>query len=397
MILCINCSAETKLKMDTLLKQGHYRDYSELIAIAIENLWVLNHEIAEKGAIVIDETFRSHGRPAAQGQKATHAVTFSKQATPQKPPEASSMHELSSKEGPLFIPDLFRGAGLEALSVRTLDIQSEKLDTGEVFTVDRWLFGQYNKLLPIKVSCRALARLSAKDENGVPLERVTSIIAESAASLGDYLSDHDRRHLIGRDDALATAFPRSGKDTEKSRIRYANQFVGSVNSIGQLSGLLWDYRMACLVPEDKSRLRLTEQGLKLAQLTNPILDGHQAEPVQKFSVEEIAFLLGHIRSFIPVEEFTFRTLLRAIGEGANTPGKLDEALRPLVPGGSNRSLSPSFLTSQRSGALSRMADLGLISRIRKGVKVSYAITEQGHTFTQANNQRDKERNDHDRE
>lgn len=383
MIVCINCSAETKLKMDTLLNKDHYRDYSELIAVAIENLWLLDREVAEKGALVIGEFPRPPVVESTAQAPATRAVTVLKQATPPKPSDASIMHELPSINGPLFIPDMFRVDDLERLSVRTLEIKSEKLATEEVFTIDRWLFGQYNKLLPVKVSSRALVRLSAENENGAPLESATALIAESAALLGDYLADHDRRRLIGRDDALATAFPRSGNDAEKSRVRYANQFVGSVNSQGQLSGLLWDYRMAGLAPGNGSRLLPTEQGLKLARLTNPILDGHQAEPVQKFSLEEIAFLLGHIRSFIPVEEFTFRKLLRAIGEGADTPEKLDEALRPLVPTDSNRSLSPSFLTSQRSGALSRMADLGLISRVRKGVKVSYAITEQGHNFIQA--------------
>jgi DNA-binding HxlR family transcriptional regulator len=83
---------------------------------------------------------------------------------------------------------------------------------------------------------------------------------------------------------------------------------------------------------------------------------------------------------VPAEAFAFRTLIQAIAEGAITPDKLDEALRVHVPTETNRSLSPSFLTSQRSGALSRMADLGLIARKRKGVRVSYTITPAGEAL-----------------
>jgi hypothetical protein len=152
------------------------------------------------------------------------------------------------------------------------------------------------------------------------------------------------------------------------------------NSQNVLSGLLWDYRLAGLASGNEPLLLPTKQAIQLAKLTNPILDGCQAEPTQKFSVEETEFLLEHIRAFVPVESFAFRTLLQAIADGADTPDKLDETLRALVPNDSSRSLSPSFLTSQRSGALSRMADLGLIVRVRRGVKVSYTITEAGKEF-----------------
>jgi hypothetical protein len=144
--------------------------------------------------------------------------------------------------------------------------------------------------------------------------------------------------------------------------------------------LLWDYRLAGVASGNGPCLLPTEQAIDFARLTNPILDGCQIVPAQKFSAEETAFLLDHICSFVPAEQFAFRTLIQAIISGADTPDKLDEALRVLVPADTNRSLSQSFLTSQRSGALSRMADLGLIERVRRGVKVSYLVTQDGEAF-----------------
>jgi hypothetical protein len=43
-------------------------------------------------------------------------------------------------------------------------------------------------------------------------------------------------------------------------------------------------------------------------------------------------------------------------------------------------LSQSFLASQRSGAVSRMSDLNLVSRVRDGIRVSYVLTDEGTAF-----------------
>lgn len=377
MIICINCSIQTKQKMDNLLDQDHYRDYSELIALAIENQWLLDREVAAKGALVIGE---STSLPVAPSIPQPENISVSRPAQPHKPFNVSLPPIIRT---PLIIPDIFLPDGLDSLSVPKLDIQKDESNANETFTLDLWLFGQYNKLLPAKANCRAILRITAKNEYGAPLEEATQCISEAGALLGDYLADFDRRHQIGREDALATAFPRSGPNAEKGRYRYANQFVGSVNSHGKLSGLLYEYRLAGLVTGDGMRLLLTEQGMNFAKLSNPILDGWQTDLIQKFTPEEVAFLLDHIRAFVPKEEFAFRTLLKAIDGGADTPEKLNEALYTLAPNDSNRSLSPSFLASQRSGALSRMSDLGLITRERKGVRVSYIVSQQGQSFIES--------------
>lgn len=385
MIVCIYCSTEMKTKMDALLSKDHYKDYSELVAMAVENLWVLEREVAEKGVLVIGEGSSSAVMPSASSPIETARAVIVRKAAPKSSRQNEAISGLlvpAMVDNNVRIPDLFLAEGLDGVSCNTVDVLQND-DSQQTFTLDRWLFGQYNKLLPVKANCRALMHLIAGSKYGEPLDTTADRIAEAAAQLGDYLADYDRRYGIGRDDTLATAFPRSGPDTKKSRARYANQFVGSVNSQNTLSGLLWDYRLASLASENGPFLLPTKQAIHLARLMNPILDGCQIEPTQKFSPEEIAFFLDHVRSFVPVEAFAFRTLIHAIADGADTPDRLEEALRPLFPTDSNRSLSPSFLTSQRSGALSRMADLGLIARQRKGVRVLYIVTEQGQHFIES--------------
>ena len=78
--------------------------------------------------------------------------------------------------------------------------------------------------------------------------------------------------------------------------------------------------------------------------------------------------------------FAFNVLLKAIANGANTPDSLAKTIEEMVSSNPNNSFSQSFITSQRSGALSRMADLSLIVRERSGVRVSYVMTESGRNY-----------------
>ena len=248
MIVCINCSLETKEKMDGLLGKDQYRDYSELVAVAVENLWVLDQEVAERGALVIDEDSAPRVPPAKSPR-------IERTESPRRKKVVSGASRQVKTRGaierevisvPVRIPELFLADGLDDLSATTAEIPDDGEPEG-AFTLDRWLFGQYNKLLPAKANCRALLRITAEHPEGVLLEDVAPQISEVASMLGDYLADLDRRHQTARDDLLATAFPRSGSEAEKSRARYASQFVGSVNSQGVLLGLLRDYRLAALV------------------------------------------------------------------------------------------------------------------------------------------------------
>jgi hypothetical protein len=383
MILCIKCSPEIKDKMDSILHNGQYKDYSELIAIAISNLWVLEQEVTRKGHFMIakDGTLSSAPGPESKPERGK-TTSARKQALHPRSQGMAIPSEHSSVDQPPRIPDIFLLHERDNLHISTLEPQCDKLDAGKIFTLDRWLFGQYNKLLPAKASCRALAYMAPTYEKGIPLVVAGSEIARTASELGDWLSSRDYQNKVGRDDALSTAFPRSGPESEKGRVRYANQFVGSVNFHGQLSGLLSDYRLAALATADPPGLLLTTHGLAFAKLSNPVIDGMQGEMTCKFSSEESSFLMDLIRQFVPVEDFAFRTLLKAVLDGADTPDKLGEALLSLAPSDSNRSLSNSFLASQRSGALSRMADIGLITRVRQGVRVTYAITDLGRDYVQ---------------
>jgi hypothetical protein len=223
--------------------------------------------------------------------------------------------------------------------------------------------------------------LYLESPKGLPIGQTAARIATEAAVLGDYLSGLDEMRKTGRDDALATAFPTTPDADEKGRKRYANQFTVYQNSRGELSGLMVDLKFANVVVHRKERLIIpTQAAWEFARLPNMALDAVLDDNVEKFTPSERNLLLEHIVSSVPAEAFAYRAVLAAICDGNNTPDKIDAALKIYVTKDRAEKLSQSFLASQRSGAVSRMSDLGLVERQRDGIRVSYAITEKGEAF-----------------
>ncbi len=199
--------------------------------------------------------------------------------------------------------------------------------------------------------------------------------------LGDYLRQLDSAFKTSRDEALATAFPSAEEGAQKGRTRYANQFVVYQNSRGELSGLMVDLKLINFLQVRKERRIVpTRSAWELATLFNPLLDGNPLEPTDKFSSQEREYLANHIRRSVPVEAFAYRVILEAVQQGHTSPEQIDNALKGFLDEDRAGALSQSFLTSQRSGAVSRMSDLGLIERRREGVRMYYTATKQGLAF-----------------
>lgn len=344
MIICFKCSSETKKMLDNLLASEDYADYSEAICAAVANLAALHQELGDASSMVIDGHDRQPGAPGA--------------------PE---------------IPEMFRLDGLER--PRSLaPMPDDPWDEEDVVPPEAWIFGQYNRLLPAKANCRAVAYLLQAQPNGVPLKDAAEKIAQEAGVFGEVLAWRDEQNGLGRDHKLAIAFPRTGSDGAKGRLRYADQFVGYVDGKNRMQGLLYDYKLVNWTAGEKPMVLLTEAGWNFASLPNPILDGDQQEPTERFMAEEIEFLLEHVRTSVPAERFAFRAVLTAISEGKNTPDELDWVLERYIPPEAKRRFSESFFSLQRSGAICRMLELGLVRRAREGVRVSYVLGSETERF-----------------
>lgn len=372
MIICFKCKPETKEILDILLEAGQYKDFGEVIESAVQNLIIIQDEVQKKGTVVFgdisDGFMEQMLDPTVQGNSSEYTDNSKHRQKPWLGNRSS------------IIPDIFLLKELPDLPPNIIEEPSDNWMKGQEVPLDWWFFGQYNRLLPVKASSRALAHLMVNDPDGVNIDKAVNIISREASILGNYLLRHDKRHDIHRDDALSTAFPSLGKKTEKSQSRFGNQFVVSVNKQGQVSGLLFDLGLINITSTEKPSVLLTEAGWKFATLLNPVLDGMQDAVTQKFSHEEINFLLSHISRSVPAEDFAYRAIMKAIKSGANSPDSIDSTLIQYISKDKEQRLSRSFLSSQRSGAISRMVDLELVTRVRDGIRVIYVVTDNGDKY-----------------
>ncbi len=392
MIICFNCTPETRDELDRLVALGSYRDHSEAIAAAVRNQLLMEQEVGGNGAILIKEISNASNRgPADQDlRRPAKGNTASASASDQREKNSSRSSPTEAPAQlkrlvPEIIPALFRKEDFPQDAPAGLaELPTDVWGPGQEIPLDRWVLGQQNRLLPAKANSRALIRLFLNSPKGLPISPTAEQIAAEAAALGDYLSALDDARKTARDDALATAFPTTAEDANKGRVRYANQFVVYQNSRGELSGLMIDLKMINILFHRRERFIVpTHFAWEFAKVHNPVLDGAGDGAMHKFSPEERSLLIQHIVGSVPVEAFAYRVILEAVIAGNNTPDTIDAALKSLVTEDRVEKLSQSFLASQRSGAVSRMSDLGLIERQRDGVRVSYAVTEEGLGFLHA--------------
>lgn len=353
MIIYIDIDQKTKDCLDELVTSGKYRDYSEAASVALLNQLLLERagQANKPSGAIGTENSKSTARDSSM------SMTKLSNSTGRRPPAMFSIPE--------------PGAQLEAAP-----IPSDVFVPNASVPVDRWIFGQHNKLLPAKASCRGLAFLCTKNKN-VPVTKAASEIASASVELGDFLREFDEKHGLSRDSSVSIGFPHSGSETgDKARLRYANQFVGSLNKHGQLTGLLVDLKLINSIKGKEIRIQLTKPGLEFMKLCNPVLDAN-GKDLQggKFSEEEKSFLMDHILKHVPAEYSAYRTVIRALMDGANIPEKLDVVLSQLLSKRQGKPFTKAYVATQRSGVISRMSDLELIRKERDGIRVMYHATD----------------------
>lgn len=372
MVICFEATTEAKRALDALLGTGQFRDISEAVSMALVNYQVIQRAMSKGGEMVMG----SAPIPVVEELPASRAES----QTPPPPPAASQPRGpiIAAAAGP-EIPELFvlKSTNLEGLNLLPVPTVPNGAETN--LPPARWLFGQYNKFLPVKAACRALLNLQRKAPAGVPLNEATSQIAYAACGLGDSLKALDDRQQLRREDAFAAAFPSSASGSEGSRLRFGSQFVAGIRQ-DQLDGLPAALRLVALEKGKEPRLCLTRAGAEFAVLANPVLDDQATFPATKFSEVEVNFLLAHIRQVVPEEVSAYVAIIAAIQNGSNTPDSVDVYLRQRFKLPDEADISKTFLTTQRTGAISRMVDLGLVAREKTGLRVTYSVSSKGQCF-----------------
>ena len=382
MVICFDATIEGKQALDSLLATGQFRDTSEAVSVSLVNYATICKALTEGGQSAVDSLFR---RPGGKGHSEYNASSI----------QIRDPLKEGIKKPTLRIPEIFV---LKSSNTNGLLLQPIAENSGtnrRDLPPAKWLFGQYNKFLPVKAACRALLNLLLKQPAGVPLSEALETISNAAWELGDYLYTQDLRAKRSREDALTAAFPTSASSGAVSRIRFANQFIGDLRQPKQAQGQPKETKfngfpaaLKFLLCSDGKppALELTTAGAEFALLRNPIFDGSQDPAGSKFSEAEIEFLLAHIAKSVPEETFAYISIIDAVKHGANTPDQVDDFLckrfdlRVMAKAEKINGITKTFLTTQRTGAISRMVDLGLLTRQKEGLRVTYLVSDKAVLF-----------------
>lgn len=279
-------------------------------------------------------------------------------------------HETPLTMGPQPIstdgaPDLSASQEWRRLLRRTeLAAPVEGLSTGSYSGPEALLWGQTNRVLPIAVGVRALANLQADSgEASIELDQWHDKATKVAQLLRMQLESWDETANRGRSDKWATALPSADP---ASANRYRGQFLGWPRRDGRIAegGAIW-LGFVAFTDVQGSRVALTDAGSQWATFANPIFDGDA--PQSTFSRDETVFFLDHLRDKRATEFKLLSDVARLVEVGKSRT-EIDSALKEIYPTWAKH------VSTMRAGALGRLSDLGLLTRTRHGLEVSYHLT-----------------------
>jgi len=246
----------------------------------------------------------------------------------------------------------------------------------------RYLWGQYNRIFPVKIVSRVAANLARIKGSGYsPLAELQEKAAERARELGKAVERADRLMGRKRGTIISAGLP-IGRAQDKTKLRFKNHFVGYLVS-KKTVGNQHEFRIEGAAPalkfldikieKDSIVAGITDFGLKFARFHNPVIDSQDYST--PFSSDEVDFLLDHIASQLPDEARIIQLILSSVRQGTASPEGLNTKMRSFNP-----EWKRSEPVTMRAGVVSRISELGLLNREKNGVKVTYKLTELGKKY-----------------
>lgn len=233
-----------------------------------------------------------------------------------------------------------------------------------------FIWGQYNKIFPIKFSLRYLAKMQSEiSNNPIPLTNFQNECSTAATKMKQKLLLNDKKYDRIWGENFSAGFPDQDPN-KKSQLRFIHHFIGFANSQGVTIGSLGDYGFATIF---KDKIYFTPSGIQFAELNNPILDEDPMSE-QLLSTDEREFLIGYLKNQLPREWGGIMKIIKWISQGSNTPNSLNEKIKILDVEGR---WTDKMVNTMRTGFLGRMYDLNLIYREKKGNKSIYFVTDTG--------------------
>jgi Arc/MetJ-type ribon-helix-helix transcriptional regulator len=232
------------------------------------------------------------------------------------------------------------------------------------------LWGQYNRIFPVKITLRVLANI-LRDNETIELGFLHSQAVKAAREVGLILRKEDKKSKRKYGDMLSSALP-TGRNVTKTEKRFMNHFVGYYTRAGRIEGAPGALKFLNISENEEYKpvVGITQTGLHFAALSNPVLD--EADFRTSLSKDESLFYVKTVFQNLDREKELNRSILEKIEKGGSSPSDLNQGINHL-----SRGWSQAMVNTIRAGAISRLNELGLINRLRNGVNVTYSLTKFG--------------------
>jgi hypothetical protein len=232
------------------------------------------------------------------------------------------------------------------------------------------LWGQFNRIFPVKVGLRSLAgELSRSETELIDLNSFRNGSAEMALKIGTILDALDNKLGNKRGSRLSTGLPSLQKDKLSSMSRFRNQFIGYLRKDGRMEGMSCALKFISIKPgtDGKLAVGISPMGLEFCKLKNSIID--LGEHDRTLSSDESKFIVRHIIDELPKETEFMMILLSSIKHGADTAQKIVPKI------GFQTRDEQNVLATDVNGCLGRMSELGLLEKSTEGMSTIYSITK----------------------
>jgi hypothetical protein len=335
-------------KIHKYLNDGRYSSFGQFMNAAIENQFHLEDEGDPNGAILANNP----------------AITIS----------ANQNQHTSGIIDKYKIINLNR----QRICIPAPEFENLVLCTQNKLEKNTWIWGQINKLLPVKIGLRILQSM-LESNRLVNLNEFLSAAAIEASRIGDIVREHEKRNHKDRDDKISAGLPHFSD--EKSQTRYKFQFLVYQRKDGLLDGAMALLRFCNLEKKGgKLYIGITDQGEIFSNESNPTLDDENFDLA--FNQSEIDLYLNHLTKYVTSEATAIKWLLGKVNEGLNDRSTLNAEL--MKDCGKLWHATDPIINTQRSGITARVFELGLIDKEKNGKNVTYRVTERGLKYiTQA--------------
>lgn len=269
----------------------------------------------------------------------------------------------STRKEKLNMPSLTNQLDSNSSIVTVLEPQPEALNAETLWVL-------HNRIFPIKVSLRVLLNIlesNPANDGYVDLISVQEAAVEEARKVGHILSKMDKSYHRLHGEKLSAGLPSGTKDPARDRFKL--NFVGSINSKNRLGGAPAILHFINITRDQKgqSQIGITKSGFEFATIENPVLD--KEDYTRTLSEEESNFYLKHISEKLPKEYSISVNILKAISDGHNTPNELTDVTLK-----TKSDLKKDEAQTIRASLISRLFELGLLTRKRTGLNVTYFLT-----------------------